>query len=698
MTTVPPIVPPASFPTPNAATATSSPHTAPVLGSSPDEVALSVDGREVKVPKGTLLIEAVKTVGIQVPVFCYHPRLKPVGACRMCLVEIEKMPRLQTACTTPVADGMVVTTNNANVVAAQNGVLELLLANHPLDCPICDKGGECPLQDYTFTYGPGASRFAEEKRHLDKALPLSDRIVLDRERCIMCYRCTRFQAEIAGDEALAAVDRGGYSEIGVLEGETFDSPFSGNTIEICPVGALTNRQYRFKARPWDIQRTPSTCAGCAVGCNVELHSRDGRVQRMIARENDEVNDVWLCDYGRFDTLPPLPERRIIQPLVRRGTALEPAPWDEAYARAVEVLRAGPAGLLASPSLTNEAIWLLADALRGILPEASAGFWPRAAAPWPLRGSIKDLPGCKTVVLAGLDPWTELPVLALWVRKAVVNGATLVAIGPENGLFRDTAHWLRTPTGGEAEALEGLLDAIVRDGAGLDANATAVNGRMARAGRMSDDDAVAAAARDLRGDGPLALLIGPRLVGNAAARAQLERLVDALGANGEGGLVGSPALAANGRGALELAADLATVDADDHPVLGRALEGRLDSVLLVGREAWPNTGSARQVLITTGPLDELTDAVEVVLPMAHPYEQAGSLTNLEGRIQMLQAAGLPPRGVAPDWTILADLATRLGGSPPRSLGQIRAALAEAHPRYKLPEMSGRRHGRISLPVA
>src|SRR5919206_2793544 len=303
-----------------------------------DLVTLTIDGREVKAPKGTLVVEAAKTVGIEIPIFCYHPKLKPVGACRMCLVEIEKMPRLQTACTTPVADGMVVRSNSPGAIAAQNGVIELLLANHPLDCPICDKGGECPLQDNAFKYGLGYSRMTEEKRHLDKAFPLSDRIVLDRERCIMCYRCVRFQSEIAGDEALAAVDRGGESEIGVLEGDSFDSPFSGNTIELCPVGALTSRQYRFKARPWDLQRTQSICAGCAVGCGIEIHARDGQILRLWGRDVREVNDSWLCDYGRFDTLPALPEKRLTQPLVRQGGTLQPATWDAAYARAAEVLR------------------------------------------------------------------------------------------------------------------------------------------------------------------------------------------------------------------------------------------------------------------------------------------------------------------------------------------------------------------------
>jgi NADH-quinone oxidoreductase subunit G len=659
-----------------------------------DLVTLTIDGREVKVPKGTLVVEAAKTIGLEIPVFCYHPKLKPVGACRMCLVEIEKMPRLQTACTSPVAEGMAVSTATPNVVAAQNGVLELLLANHPLDCPICDKGGECPLQDHTFTFGLGVSRFVEEKRRKDKAFVLSDRIVLDRERCIMCYRCTRFQAEIAGDEALAAVDRGGESEIGVLEGDTFDSPFSGNTIELCPVGALTSRQYRFKARPWDLQRTPSTCAGCAVGCGVEIHARDGQVLRLWGRDVREVNDGWLCDYGRFDTLPPLHAERALQPLVRQGGALQPASWEAAYAKAAEVLRSGPAGLLASPTRSNEAIWLFADALRASLPKAFVGFWPRAGAGWPLSGKIADLPACKTVVTVGFDAWTELPVLALWLRKAVLNGGTLLAIGPENGLYRDTAHWLRVAAGEEVGIVERLL-AAREAGDEVDPHA-AIDGRLAHLGSAPTDAAIAAAGAAV-GAGPLALLVGARLADDPAARAVLDRFASALGASAESGMLGSPPTATNGRGALDLAGDVAAADREAGSASAKAEAGELAAVLLLGDEAWPSTGPARKVVMTTGPA-EADETVEVVLPIAHLYEQAGSLTNLEGRVQLLQAGGLPPRGVPPDWLALAGLVEQLGGSAPRDLASIRAAMAEAHPAYKLPEGRTGRLGRLSLPVA
>ena len=486
----------------------------------------------------------------------------------------------------------------------------------------------------------------------------------------------------------------------MLEGDTFDSPFSGNTIELCPVGALTSRQYRFKARPWDLQRTPSTCAGCAVGCGVEVHARDGQVLRLWGRDVREVNDSWLCDRGRFETLPPLHENRVLEPLVRQNGALRPATWESAYARAAEVLRtgssAGPTGLLASPTLSNEAIWLFADALRASLPGASVGFSPGAAGAWPLTGKISDLPSARTVVLVGFDPWVELPVLALWLRKAVVNGGTLLAIGPDNGLYRDTAHWLKVDAGQEVATVEQVL--ATREKGGEVSKMAAVTGRMANAGVAVTDDAIAAAAAAI-GEGPVALLVGARLADDSAARAVLERLAAAIGASAESGMLGSPAIASNGRGALELAGDVVAADREAGSTAAKAAAGELGAVLLLGNnDVWPSTGSARKVLVATTLPAADDETIDVVLPIAHHYEQGGSLTNLEGRVQVLQAAGLPPRGVPPDWLLIADLAIRLGGTAPRDLKSIRAAMGEAHTAYQLPEGRTGRLGRLSLPVA
>lgn len=655
------------------------------------QVTLTINGRSVTVPKGMLLVEAAKRAGLEIPVFCYHPKLKPVGACRMCLVEIEKMPRLQTACTTPVTEGMVVRTGTPQVIAAQNGVIELLLANHPLDCPICDKGGECPLQDNTFKFGLGTSRFTEDKRHQDKAFPLSDRIVLDKERCIMCLRCVRFQQEIPGDEALALVQRGGRSEVGVLPGESFDSPFSGNTIELCPVGALTSRQYRFQARPWDLKRTPSVCAGCAVGCNVELHSRDGRILRIVSRQNPEVDDGWLCDAGRFGTLAAVRRQRATEPLVREHGAgmnghapLRPASWEEALARAAGVLTAGASGLLISPALTNEALWLLGNVLLPRLAGrdasshsgAPAACWPHETGHWPLEGKIADLAACKSLVLIGLDPWKELPVLALWLRRAVQQGARLVVVGASNGLFRDTAHWLQVEAGREAEVAAALLRSLE----GLRADA----GLRTRDSGPEFQNAAPAAAAGALSRAPAAVLAGPAVVRDEAARGTLQALAERLGADpAQGGMRGSPSLAVNGRGVLELAPRLALVEAQE--VLAACRGGRLAAVLLAGDAAWPETGGASVVQLTSGPVLE-REGVEVVLPLAHLYEQAGSLTNLAGRVQRLVPGGLAPRLARPDWAAVADLATALGASAPNSLAAIRTALVEAIPTYA-PTLSG-----------
>jgi NADH-quinone oxidoreductase subunit G len=614
-----------------------------------DTVNLTIDGKPVVAPKGMLLVEAAKLVGLEIPIFCYHPKLKPVGACRMCLVQIEKLPRLQTACTTPVAADMIVHTNTPEVIAAQTGVLELLLANHPLDCPICDKGGECPLQDNTFSYGPGLSRFTEEKRHKEKAYPLGERIILDRERCIMCYRCVRFHQEIPGDEALAAVERGAESEIATLDGEPYDSIFAGNTIELCPVGALTSRQYRFKARPWDLVRTPSVCNGCAVGCNVEVHSRTETVLRLVSRDNPAVDDGWLCDRGRFETIPTPQTGRPTQPMLRQSNGLlSPVTWDQAFSKAAEML-GDRGGVMASADLSNEAFWLL----QHILPSRPAGLWPPPGGSWPVQGAIDSLVRCNSIVLVGLDVWNELPVLALWIRKAVQAGAKLVVLGQDNGLWRNTAQWLK---GDPMSFVEPLLDALQNG----DARTT--------------PPAVAAAAAALRGAHPATLLAHPSLV--PSGRALLEALAKALEVTGETGMLGAPLLGANGRGAQEFAPDLAS------GTLDQALLDASTALLVIGDPPWSSmeTGSASLVLATAQSVPD-DPRIEVVLPMTHAYERQATLTNLEGRIQHQEGGAAPLAHARADWGIVAGLAQRLGRGPaPDSLGVIRSLMADQYPSH------------------
>ena len=606
-----------------------------------DLVNLSINGNNVAARKGTLLVEAARQAGIDVPVFCYHPKLKPVGACRMCVVEIEKMPRLQTACTTPVAEGMVVRTASQLAVEGQQAVLEMLLANHPLDCPVCDKGGECPLQDNTFRYGGSASRMTEQKRAKAKAHALSDRIVLDRERCILCYRCTRFQEEIAGDGALVALERGGDSEIGTLDGESFESPFSGNTIELCPVGALTSRFYRFRSRPWDLEHVGSVCSGCSVGCNVTLDSRDGALLRVLARENSSIDDGWLCDRGRFATLPPVTARahagpdakqkRALSPLLRRDGHLQRVPLAAAVQRAAELLRAPRAAVLLSSTLSNEALTLANDLPRA-LPGLTVGFAEPVSSPWPVTGRISNLAACQNVVDVGCDPWHSLPILALWLRKATVRGGTLVALGPTNGLFRDSKHWLRAAD--PAALLAATLDLVA-----------------ALAGKTASP-AATAAARDLRASGPAAVLLGSRYAGEPRLVRACQDLAAALQVDAATGFAGAPMPGANARGAAELCQGFARSD---------ALAARPQVLATFGGSAPVLPPGARAIVATTGPVPD-DASVEVVLPIAHPYETDGHYTNLEGVPQPLRRGGSAGTEVTMDHALLRQLLAALAAAP------------------------------------
>src|SRR6266545_1841307 len=309
-------------------------------------VTFTIDGLEVTAPQNAMLVDAAKHGDVEIPVFCYEPKLgAPVGACRMCLVEIEGIPKLQTGCSTPVKDGMVV--------------------NHPLDCPVCDKGGECPLQDISFGWGGGRSRFIEPKRHFQKPLALSPLIAIDRERCILCYRCVRFSQEVAEDYQLVLQDRGAHSYVSTFDGHPYVAPFSGNIIELCPVGALTSQPYRFRARPWDIEAAGSVCTMCPSQCNVSFTVRDERVLRVMARDNVEVDDGWLCDKGRFAYQAVHVDERVTPPLIRDGGELRAVSWERALNEASRALsRAkGRVGAIAGGETTNEEGFLLQRLLR-----------------------------------------------------------------------------------------------------------------------------------------------------------------------------------------------------------------------------------------------------------------------------------------------------------------------------------------------
>jgi NADH-quinone oxidoreductase subunit G len=396
----------------------------------PKTITFTIDGLEVQAPENSMLVDAAKRGDIEIPVFCYEPKLgNPVGACRMCLVEIEGIPKLQTGCSTPVKDGMVVHTQTTRVKEAQNSVVEFLLVNHPLDCPVCDKGGECPLQDITFGWGRGISRFIEPKRHFVKPLALSPLIAIDRERCILCYRCVRFSQEISEDHQLVLQERGAHSYVSTFDGHPYVAPFSGNIVELCPVGALTSRPYRFRARPWDIEDAGTICTLCPAQCNVTLTVRDERVLRVLSRQNPEVDDGWLCDRGRF-AYPALGgQERVTEPLLRDGGELRPVSWERALEEAAAGLRrAGErAGALAGGGATNEEGLLLSRLMREALgsphlDSRTAGALPlelhRALAEPGLQATVSDLEFAHAVLVLDCEPIADAAILDLRLRKGV----------------------------------------------------------------------------------------------------------------------------------------------------------------------------------------------------------------------------------------------------------------------------------------
>ncbi len=409
--------------------------------SSPELVTVTIDDRPVQVPKGLGIVEAALAAGIEIPVFCYEPRLgPPVGACRMCLCEVQGMPKLQAVCTMTAQDGMVVRTAQTSEKAAdgQNATLEFILVNHPLDCPVCDKGGECPLQDLTFRWGPGNTRMEFEKRTLEKPIPVSPAIALDRERCILCYRCTRFSEAVAEDGQLVAQNRGASSVIATFDDQPYRAPFSGNVIELCPVGALTSTQYRFEARPWEIQNVPSVCGLCPVGCNISATTREGKVKRVVSRNHPEVDEGWLCDKGRFGFTHLNARDRIADPLRRvRRRGLEELSWDDALDEAERLLRGAEGRIVTalSGSETVEQAYALGKLLRAGLDAHTAVFPEQTSAALDAhRLPLSSIAQADVVAVLGDVPVVErAPIVDLWIKQAKRSGAHVVSSPDDEAL-------------------------------------------------------------------------------------------------------------------------------------------------------------------------------------------------------------------------------------------------------------------------
>jgi NADH-quinone oxidoreductase subunit G len=604
----------------------------------PRTITFTIDGREVQAPENMMLVDAAKRGDVEIPVFCYEPKLgQPVGACRMCLVEIEGIGKLQTGCSTPVKDGMVVHTQSEQVKTAQQGVVEFLLLNHPLDCPVCDKGGECPLQDIAFGWGAGTSRFVDQKRHFVKPLELSPTIAIDRERCILCYRCVRFSQEISEDYQLVLLERGAHSYVSTFDGNPYVAPFSGNIVELCPVGALTSQPYRFRARPWDVEGSGSVCTLCPAQCNVTLTVRDERVLRVLSRDNPEVDDGWLCDRGRF-AYPKLGEGRITEPLIRDGGELRPVSWERALEEAATRLRrAGAAtGAIAGGGATNEEGFLLARLMRkGLgsphLDSRTAGRLAlelhRALAEPGLQAKVPDLEFAHAVLVLECNPIEDAAILDLRLRKGVRrHGMKLVRAGREQLLD---------------EAKRGdLLDTL-------------------------------RAAGPPEGAGEVVVLWHERLAagtdGERAVRALLD-LAATLGlAEIDGaGLLEVPAHA-NGRGLREAGVlpnagpELSEIDEDglDARGIAEAFErGELSCLYLLGVDP-PTSGAGTIIAHAAFLTDALREQADVVLPAEAYPEKEGAVTHPDGRIQRVRRAVRHIGETRDERQVLDDLASRIG---------------------------------------
>jgi NADH-quinone oxidoreductase subunit G len=616
----------------------------------PRTITFTIDGREVQAPENMMLVDAAKRGDVEIPVFCYEPKLgQPVGACRMCLVEIEGIGKLQTGCSTPVKDGMVVHTQSEQVKTAQQGVVEFLLINHPLDCPVCDKGGECPLQDISFGWGAGTSRFVDQKRHFVKPLELSPLIAIDRERCILCYRCVRFSQEISEDYQLVLLERGAHSYVSTFDGQPYVAPFSGNIVELCPVGALTSRDYRFRARPWDVEDAGSVCTLCPAQCNVSLTVRDERVLRVLARDNPEVDDGWLCDRGRF-AYPKLGEDRVTEPMIRDGGELRPVSWERALDEAAGRLkRAGKAtGAIVGGGATNEEGFLLARLLReGLgsphLDSRTAGALPlelhRALAEPGLQAKVPDLEFAHAVLVLDCNPIEDAAILDLRLRKGVRrHGMKLVRAGREQLL--------------DEAKRDDLLDTLR---AACPPEGTPHNG-----GQAGLEVVVLWHER---------LAAGPD--GERAVRALLD-LTATLGlAEIDGaGLLEVPAHA-NGRGLREAGVlpnagpGLSETDEDglDARGIAEAFErGELSCLYLLGVDP-PTSGAGTIIAHAAFLTDALREQADIVLPAEAYPEKEGAVTHPDGRIQRVRRAVRHIGETRDERQVLDDLASRIGLAVP-----------------------------------
>jgi NADH-quinone oxidoreductase subunit G len=661
------------------------------------QVTLTIDGREVSAIEGEMLHDAARKGDVEIPYFCYEPKLgDPVGACRMCLVEIEGIPKLQTSCSTPVRDGMVVHTRTEQVKHAQSAVVEFLLVNHPLDCPVCDKGGECPLQDITQGWGPGKSRVIDEKRHFEKPIELSPLVAIDRERCILCYRCVRFSQEITEDDQLQLLERGDRTFVGTFDDRPYVAPFHGNITDICPVGALTNYTYRFRARPWDIEHAGSVCTICPSQCNVSFTVRDEKVKRVLTRDNAEVDDGWICDRGRYGFEMFDAEERVDGPRLKGGTATS---WESAIAAAAEGLKAagGKVAALVGDA-SNEEGFLVQELLRGALGSPHVDSRPsrgpgreqivRLAQP-NVSARVPDIDDADVILVLGTDPLHSSPILDLRVRKAIRRNGARLAVATER------------PT-----ALDGGAEAIARYAPGegahfVSALAAAVGGT---------DNVATPLAESLRDAGRVVVLWGERIGRDGDGVNALLDLVGALGiadTDGSGllevpdttnarGLREAGCLPDAGPGLAESRTKFSVNESENLVLDGKPTEeiraalesGELTALLLFGVDplrdfpdtpAWEAALTAADFVVCFSMHENATTAkADVLFPLETHAEKDGTVTHPDGRLQRVRPSAGRPGDIRPNFQVLSELSAALGhetgvNSQPTAFAALRQAV-------------------------
>ena len=681
-----------------------------------DNVTLTINEKEVSVPARTLLVDAARMAGIEIPVFCSHPKLDPVGCCRMCLVEVDG-PRgtaMMASCTMPVGDGMVVRTNTEQVQTVQEANLAFILLNHPLDCPICDKGGECPLQDQTMRFGPGISQLIEPKRLAKKHYDISDTIVLDQERCVLCWRCIRYLEEWEDKPQLGLFERGNETIVDIQDGRPVDAKTGGNIIDLCPVGALTNRVSRFAYRPWEIERTPSVCMHCSVGCNVRLDSRTHQLRRIVGRENMQVNDQWICDKGRFAHAWVNDENRLAAPLLRKNGKLTPVQWNEALAYIADRITgikekygADSIGAIGSGKISNESNYALQRFMRTVVGTNNIDHRDGgevAALPTGLPALAELMkpqygpdPQVDTVLLFGVDPSEELPILDLHLKRGILRGGVklIIAHARKIELTRYDGPYLAYLPGGESLLLDRLIQAVQGPA------------------KSEDESSIQAAAELLKESENALIVYGPMAArgdDGPSVRDGLEQLAQAAG---EGTRLAYAGLDGNAQGCRDmgvlpdrLPGQFPLEDAGARTRLealwgcsissspGYTYKQMLDSqemrALFVNganpaaeSPDWSARLEELELLVVTDLLPtETAQKADVVLPALGWAESDGTYTNLERRVQRAPKAVSDPKSrAAPDWMMLTHLAKQMGAIWPFSDARsVTAEIARAVPAY------------------